>query len=88
MTVPAKFQAYLGAYKPIFGVINGEINIIIKKYKLGLASDANDLNSIKENIITFSKENSFYQMESAKKLLEETYNFKIISNKVFNIIKK
>ena len=88
LTVPAKFQAYLGAFKPIFGVINGETSRIIKKYKLGLASDANNLNSIKENIINFSKENSFYKTESAKKLLKETYNFNIISNKVLNIIEK
>ena len=88
LTVPAKFQAYLGAFKPIFGVINGETNSIINKYELGLVSGANDLKSIRENIFNFSKKNSFYNLNSAKKLLHETYDFNVISNKVFKIIQQ
>lgn len=37
MTLPAKFQAYIAAGKPLFGIIGGDTADLIRKHTLGLA---------------------------------------------------
>jgi hypothetical protein len=45
-TIPGKFQTYLKYKKPIIGFIGGEVNKIINKYKIGIAFNNKDLESI------------------------------------------
>lgn len=39
LTIPAKFQAYLAAGRPIFGIIRGDTAKMIKDYNLGITAD-------------------------------------------------
>ena len=86
LTVPAKFQAYLGALKPIFGVINGETANLINSNKLGLTAHPSNINDIYEKINTFNKVNSFYNLKSANKLLNDVYDFDKIVKRVTKIL--
>ncbi len=86
LTVPAKFQAYLGALKPIFGVINGETANLINSNNLGLTAHPSDINDIYEKINTFNKVNSFYNLKSANKLLNDVYDFDKIVKRITKII--
>ena len=42
MTIPAKFQAYLEAGRPMFGVIAGEVASLISRHTLGRVADPNN----------------------------------------------
>ena len=78
LTVPAKFQAILGAKKPIFSIMNGETSRLVAKYNLGICANPNSIEDIKKNIkkfislddkqlISFSKKSDF--------LINKIYNF-------------
>lgn len=45
-TLPAKFQSYIKTGKPIFGILNGEANDLIKEFRLGCTSSPDDLGEI------------------------------------------
>ena len=45
-TLPAKFQSYIKTGKPMFGILNGETNDLIKEYALGCTSSPDDLEDI------------------------------------------
>ena len=49
-TVPGKFQSYLRFGKPILGIINGETNELIKKYKCAYAINNGETKKL-ENIL-------------------------------------
>ncbi len=53
LTVPAKFQAYLAAGKPIICIMKGEVAAIVKEKKIGLVSDPNDLEEIRQTFEAF-----------------------------------
>lgn len=85
LTVPAKFQAYLGAKKPIFGIINGETSKLINDLKLGLTAEANNLDQIKSQIKLFIQD---YQKNDFKKyslnnddIVNQFYDFDNTLNK-------
>ena len=44
--IPSKFQAYLGAQKPIFSVMGGAVKEMVDKYGLGISADPNDIGAI------------------------------------------
>ena len=46
LTIPAKFQAYIAAGRPIFGIIRGDTAKMIEEYDLGLVADPADTSSI------------------------------------------
>lgn len=50
MTIPAKFQSYLNAEKPIFGVLNGEVANLICDNNIGWVTSPNDINKIAEKL--------------------------------------
>ncbi|MDO8805206.1 MAG: glycosyltransferase family 4 protein [Elusimicrobiota bacterium] len=56
LTVPAKFQAYLAFGKPVFAVMNGEVNAIVKRYGTGLCAAPDDLDGIRDGFIRFYDE--------------------------------
>lgn len=55
-TVPAKLQAYMGAGKPIVGMISGEGNQIIKQANCGIAVESGDYEGFANAILKISKE--------------------------------
>lgn len=46
LTIPAKFQAYLSAGKPILAVADGEVRALIEAHGLGVTADPTDHESI------------------------------------------
>ena len=42
LTIPAKFQAYAAAGRPIFGAARGDMAALIRKYDIGVAADPGD----------------------------------------------
>ena len=53
LTVPAKFQAYLGSGKPIYCVMKGEVHDLVINNKIGFVSQPNDINDIKAGFEKF-----------------------------------
>ena len=49
-TIPGKFSTYINYNKFIFGIIGGETNYLINKYKIGYATDSQDPIKIKEKL--------------------------------------
>lgn len=44
--VPANFQRYLSAGKPILAIANGEVADLVHKHKVGLVAEPDDLSAI------------------------------------------
>jgi colanic acid biosynthesis glycosyl transferase WcaI len=77
ITVPAKFQTYLQAGKPLLGMIDGEVHQYIKKYNLGYACEAGNYKGLVEIILRL------YRC-SKKEVNAISKNNLQISEKVFN----
>ena len=89
LTVPAKFQAYLGAKKPIFSIMKGETSRLVSKYNLGYYANPNSKEDIIDNIKKFTNLNE-NQMKLFSKnsdfLIKNVYSFdNIISDFENNI---
>jgi glycosyltransferase involved in cell wall biosynthesis len=54
LTVPQKFQAYLSSGKPIFAIMKGDVKKMVEEYDLGLVSNPDDLQDIKEGYEKFA----------------------------------
>lgn len=46
LTLPGKFQAYLKAGRPIFGVLRGSAESLIREYDLGVTADPEEVSAI------------------------------------------
>ena len=46
LTMPAKFQAYTAAGRPVYGVLRGDAADMIREYRLGMTADPADMDSI------------------------------------------
>ncbi len=89
ITVPSKFQTYLAAEKPILSFVNGEVNELVEKYNLGLFSESNNVNKIKEifkESLYLKKEEEINYAKSAKNLLEKEFNKNIILDRLTNLM--
>ncbi|MCX6306291.1 MAG: glycosyltransferase family 4 protein [Bacteroidetes bacterium] len=77
LTIPAKFQSYLNAEKPIFGVIGGEVASLITNYDLGWVSSPDNIREIA---------NSFQEITSCSQeiLVEKTRNANTLLVTQFN----
>lgn len=65
-TIPGKFQTYLNFKKRIIGFIGGEVNTIINKYNLGVASSSQDpvfLSKLVKNFIEQSSKFNFINLD-------------------------
>lgn len=51
--IPSKFQAYLHAQKPIFSVVSGELNNLVKEFQIGLTAEPSNLDSIVQGFKSF-----------------------------------
>ena len=77
-TLPAKFQSYIKTGKPIFGILNGEANDLIKEFKLGCTSNPDDLDEIAAKFREMARMSRSGEGkvcgERAKKLSAEMFN--------------
>lgn len=76
MTLPAKFQAYIAAGKPIFGIIGGDTADLIKTHALGIACDPNPqaLRAAFLRYLNESQEQLLVWGENARKLSKTTFD--------------
>jgi glycosyltransferase involved in cell wall biosynthesis len=89
LTIPAKFQSYINAEKPIFGVIRGEVAEIIGKYNLGWVSSPDDIEEIANsmlNIVLCNPKILFEKTRNANNLLMEQYNREKIIRRFTDIV--
>lgn len=84
LTIPAKFQSYLNAQKPIFGIINGEVADLIKTYDLGWVAKPDDILEIARfyrEIVESPAEVKLQKVKNSSLLTENQFNReKIIRN--------
>jgi len=77
LTIPAKFQSYLNAEKPLFGVLNGEVARMIETYDLGWVSDPDNIEEIARlfyTIVNSSTDELKEKTRNANSLLENMFN--------------
>lgn len=77
-TLPAKFQSYIKTGRPLFGILNGEANALIKEFNLGCTSSPDDLDEIaakfKEMTVMSRSGEGKACGERAKALSEKMFN--------------
>ena len=77
LTIPAKFQAYLAAERPILASIRGDTALLVEKYSLGYTADPSDIKSITQAFEKFyhsSHEQFDYWRNNVKKLSKEMFD--------------
>jgi len=86
LTIPAKFQAYIAAGRPIFGIIRGDTAKMIEEYDLGITADPADINSIVngfERLCAVSDQQMSQWRKHAVSLSQEKFNRTNIINSIF-----
>jgi glycosyltransferase involved in cell wall biosynthesis len=89
LTIPAKFQSYLNADKPIFGIINGEVANLIVKYNLGWIASPDcipDIADIFKEIVSCKPEILVGKIQNTNSLLEEQFNREKIMQKFTDMV--
>jgi glycosyltransferase involved in cell wall biosynthesis len=89
LTIPAKFQSYLNAEKPIFGIINGEVSTLITKHNLGWIADPESIESISKeyhNIVTSEATLFEEKTKNAHILLNESFNREKLIKKITSLV--
>ena len=77
LTIPAKFQSYLSAGKPIFGIMEGNVADIIVKHNLGWVAPPDSIADIAYLFQKISCSNSeilFEKTQNMEDLLKDNYN--------------
>jgi glycosyltransferase involved in cell wall biosynthesis len=88
LTVPSKFQAYLTAKKPLFGIINGEVNDLILDNELGICSNPDSIEDIAKGFQQFIEydKNKFNNISvNTEKLLNGEFNREKIIAKISEV---
>ena len=88
-TVPAKFQSYLSAGKPVIAAIDGGAGDIIKECQCGIAVPADDEQALADAMTSFIEHPERYKScgENGKQYFEKNYEKKIVMNKLEKILK-
>ena len=89
LTIPAKFQSYLNAEKPIFGVISGEVASLITNFNLGWVVTPDNIREIANTFEEISSAKPEILMEKTKNtnsLLEDQFNRKKIIQKITGLV--
>ncbi|HAW85457.1 MAG TPA: glycosyltransferase WbuB [Spirochaetaceae bacterium] len=77
LTIPAKFQTYLFAQKPIFAITDGEVAKLVHEHGLGVTANPSSIDSIVEGVRSMCSitQNQRYEIEvNLYSLLIEKYN--------------
>ncbi len=89
VTIPAKFQAYLTAKRPIMGILKGELASLIVKKEIGLIANPSNTDSIAEKFLKLSmltKKEKKVMEYNMNRLLEVDFNREVLINKLTKII--
>jgi glycosyltransferase involved in cell wall biosynthesis len=89
LTIPAKFQSYLNAEKPIYGIISGEVAGLIEKHQLGWVASPGNIREIAgkfEEITASSAETLNGKTLNANRLLTEEFNRATLIEKFTHLI--
>ena len=77
LTIPAKFQAYLAAAKPIYCVMRGEVADLVINNKIGFVAHPDNINDIRSGFKKF--------LDTPKSELQEVgSNMKILLNNEYD----
>lgn len=77
LTVPAKFQAYLAAGKPIICIMKGEVARMVSEYAIGLTADPENLDEIRrvfESFVSMPKDERKKMIQNMHMLLMNDYD--------------
>jgi len=89
LTIPAKFQSYLNADKPIFGVIGGEVARFIINYNLGWVARPDNIGEIANTFQEIiSSDPGIFKKKTinANSLLKDQFNQKKIIQKLTDLV--
>lgn len=89
LTIPAKFQAYLCAEKPILGIINGEVMSLILNNNLGWSCPPSNIKAISDifqEIIETPKKCYQEKINNCQEFLEKNFNRENNILKITNIL--
>jgi glycosyltransferase involved in cell wall biosynthesis len=90
LTIPSKFQAYLTAGKPIFCIMHGEVEKLVRKHKLGICAKPASVKSIALGFTKFAtlsdKEIETFGV-NAKTLYESEFSREKIIDKITSNIR-
>lgn len=70
LTIPAKFQAYLAAGRPIVCVSRGEVAEIVKSEGIGITADPNDVNAISDAFRAATKSDEAQRSAWSRRMIE------------------
>ena len=88
-TIPGKFQTYLNYKKKIFGLIGGEVKDIINKYKIGFATNSQDISKLKTDLMRFlSDDLDKKEFENKINTLNKIFNKQRNMSKLVNYLSK
>lgn len=77
LTIPAKFQAYIAAGRPVFGIIRGDTAKLIEEYDLGTTADPASVKSITNGFIKMCE-------ASPQQLQQWGKHASLLSQRMFN----
>ena len=87
-TIPGKFQTYLNYNKKIIGLIGGEVNDIINKYNIGIATREKSPEKVKKLIIDYlSKDHDTNKFNKSVTILNKIFSKERNINKLLNYFK-
>lgn len=87
-TVPAKFQGYISAGKPVLASIDGAAKDIIEQTKCGLAVSADDVDGYSKIIKEFIENPKKYKVcgRKGKEYFNENYDKKVVMDHIESIL--
>lgn len=91
MTIPAKLQTYLACGKPIYAVVSGESEKVIKESNTGFFSKPGDINAAYNNLIKFihlPKDDLVTMSKNAILYSQTNYNKKTLMDDFDKIIEE
>ena len=89
ITVPAKFQTYLAAKRPILAFINGDVVDLVTNNGLGLSAGASDVQKmaeVYEECVNMPMDKRIKYTESSEELLRTTFNRDLIIDNLANLV--
>jgi glycosyltransferase involved in cell wall biosynthesis len=90
MTLPLKFQTYLNASKPIYAVMLGEVNRIVREYQIGEVANPQNIDEITNGFKKYgiSQERKEEIKKQCEFLINSVYNRKKIIQDITGIFFK
>jgi glycosyltransferase involved in cell wall biosynthesis len=87
--IPSKFQSYLGAKKPILGVLNGAVKEMIDLHQIGLCADPaspEDIAGTMLQIRQLEEEDTLKIAQNSQKVLNQTFDRTTNLNKIADLL--